>query len=149
MGSAVHWISEVFNIQQEQQDHYCAVCLDAKVTTMLMPCRHAVLCDDCANSILAGNRSCPVCREQITNHARGHFAEDYVDLVEAIEARLETSHATACEGMYNNIRKMMVTGALLGSGAAACFVLAPPAAPVLGAAAFAVGYVPWFATTVA
>ena len=51
--------------------------------------------------------------------------------------------------MYNHIRPLMVTGVLLASGAAACFVVCPPAAPALLAGAGVVGYLPWFATTVA
>jgi len=65
-----------------------------------------------------------------------------------MEARLELTGATAFEGMYDNVRPLMVTGALLGCGSAVCFVLAPPAAPILAAGAFCVGYLPWFATTV-
>merc|ERR1712241_1018644 len=116
---------------------------------MLMPCRHAVLCDECARHILAERGQCPICRTHIVNHAQGQFANDYVDLVQAMEARLEGAGTAAYEGMYNHIRPLMVTGALLGTGAAAAFVLAPPVAPVLAGAAFAVGYVPWFVTTVA
>lgn len=51
--------------------------------------------------------------------------------------------------MYNHIRPLMVTGALLASGAAASFVLCPPLAPALAVGAGVVGYLPWFATTVA
>jgi len=120
------------------------------VTVMLMPCRHAVLCDGCAEDLFASRaslQSCPICRTPITNHARGHFATDYVDLVQAMEARMERTSASMYEGMYNHVRPLMLTGALLGTGAAVCFVVAPPVAPALAGAAFVVGYVPWFATT--
>ncbi|CAE7343209.1 unnamed protein product [Symbiodinium natans] len=50
--------------------------------------------------------------------------------------------------MYNHIRPLMVTGAVLASGAAACFVIAPPLAPALLTGAAVIGYLPWFATTV-
>jgi hypothetical protein len=150
----VQWICRTFKVCDDevsppQQEHICVVCLEKQVSVMMMPCRHAVLCDDCAGPILNGRGSCPICRVQITNHAKGHFTDDYVDLVQAMEARMERTHAAACEGMYNHVRPLMVTGALLGTGAAACFVLAPPAAPILAGSALAVGYLPWFATTVA
>mmetsp|Transcript_41412 Transcript_41412/g.77091 ORF Transcript_41412/g.77091 Transcript_41412/m.77091 type:complete len:922 (+) Transcript_41412:65-2830(+) len=145
--SALQWIRTQFNISQTE--HKCVICLEAQVSVMLVPCRHAVLCDDCAEPILSGSGTCPICRVHITNHARGHFTDDYVDLVHAMEARMESTQAAAYEGMYNNIRPLMVTGALLGTGAAACFVLAAPAAIPLAGAALAVGYLPWFATTVA
>jgi len=154
---AVHWIRESFQVSSQEEDgqgqiqevHRCVICLEAPVTVMLMPCRHAVLCEDCAVPMLSGTADCPICRTQITNHARGQFAEDYVALVDALEARLERTQASAYDGMYNHVKPLMVTGALLGTGAAACFVLAPAAVPFLATSAFAVGYVPWFATTVA
>ena len=62
---------------------------------------------------------------------------------------MELSQQQAYEGMYNHVRPLMVTGALLASGAAACFVVAPPLAPALLTGAALIGYVPWFATTVA
>jgi hypothetical protein len=66
-----------------------------------------------------------------------------------MEARMERTTASVYDGMYNHVKPLMLTGALLGTGAAVCFVVAPPVAPVLAGAAFAVGYVPWFATTCA
>eukprot|EP00930_Biecheleria_cincta_P022533 TRINITY_DN1644_c0_g1_i2.p1 TRINITY_DN1644_c0_g1~~TRINITY_DN1644_c0_g1_i2.p1 ORF type:complete len:1029 (+),score=113.64 TRINITY_DN1644_c0_g1_i2:128-3214(+) len=145
--AALQWLRMEFNIIRTE--HRCVVCLEADVSIMLVPCRHAVLCDDCAGPILAGSGTCPICRVHITNHARGHFTNDYVDLVHAMEARLERVQGATYEGMYDHVRPLMVTGALLGTGAAACFVLAPPAAPFLAGAALAIGYVPWFATTAA
>ena len=62
---------------------------------------------------------------------------------------MELSQLQAYEGMYNHVRPLMVTGALLASGAAACFVVCPPLAPALLTSAAVVGYLPWFATTVA
>merc|ERR1719436_718055 len=114
-----------------------------------MPCRHAVLCNECAETLLSSSRpTCPICRDSIRAHARGSFAEDYVAIVEAMEARIEQAGASAYEGMYNRIRPLMVTGAILGTGAAACFVPAGPAAigAGLAAGAFTVRYGPWFAT---
>jgi len=151
---AISWIRDTFSIQEEasteQEEHRCVICLDATVSVMLMPCRHAVLCDECAETMLSSTRACcPICRNPVANHAHGHFAADYVDLVEAMEAKLERTRETMYSGMYNRVRPLMLTGALLGTGAAVCFVVAPPVAPVLAGGAFAVGYVPWFATTVA
>lgn len=135
---------------QEQEDRLCVICLSAARDVMLMPCRHAVLCSACLESLmLREDAACPVCRKQIRNYAYGFFVDDYVERVQAIEARLELSGTAAYDGMYNHIRPLMVAGALLASGATACFVLALTAAPALAAGAFAVGYVPWFLTTVA
>jgi len=147
---AALWVRGTFSVPEEEViDRKCVICLEADVSVMLMPCRHAVLCGDCADVILASsNKRCPVCRTNVGNHARGHFADEYVDLVQAMEARMERTQASLHEGMYNHLKPMMVTGVLLGTGAAACFVVAPPVAVALGGAALAVGYLPWFATTV-
>eukprot|EP00933_Yihiella_yeosuensis_P071266 TRINITY_DN79466_c0_g1_i1.p1 TRINITY_DN79466_c0_g1~~TRINITY_DN79466_c0_g1_i1.p1 ORF type:complete len:879 (-),score=144.71 TRINITY_DN79466_c0_g1_i1:163-2799(-) len=156
---AAQWIRNRFGRQSEDtvntnpseaQDRLCVICLSAPREIMLMPCRHAVLCEECMGHLMArDDAKCPICRQRVNNHARGFFVDDYVEMVEALQMRLERSQAAAYEGMYNHVRPLMVTGALLASGAAAAFVLAPPAAPALAGAAFAVGYVPWFATTAA
>jgi hypothetical protein len=148
VSAALEWIVDTFQLP-EPEEQKCAVCLENLVTVMLMPCRHAVLCDECAETILGGSGKCPICRESITNHAHGEFTSEYVQLVEASLARLERSREACYGGMYNNVRPLMVTGALLAGGACVTFVIAPPVAPVLAGAAFAIGYVPWFATTVA
>ncbi|CAJ1440170.1 unnamed protein product [Effrenium voratum] len=62
---------------------------------------------------------------------------------------LARSQAEVYKGMYNHVRPLMVTGALLASGAAASFVVAPVFAPALLTSAAVIGYLPWFATTVA
>jgi len=146
---AVNWVREEFKVPEEEcPERKCIICLEADVTVMLMPCRHAVLCEECAGTVLGmRNSRCPVCRTEVGNYARGHFADEYVDLVQAMEARMGRTQAALHEGMYNHLRPLMVTGALLGTGAVACFVVAPPVAIPLAGAALAVGYVPWFATT--
>eukprot|EP00438_Fugacium_kawagutii_P007382 Skav203434 [mRNA] locus=scaffold727:155203:161604:+ [translate_table: standard] len=54
--------------------------------------------------------------------ADGHFADDYVELVRVMNLRMERSQDAAYQGrMYNHIRPLMVTGAVLATGAAVCF----------------------------
>eukprot|EP01087_Luapelamoeba_hula_P019343 TRINITY_DN6391_c0_g1_i1.p1 TRINITY_DN6391_c0_g1~~TRINITY_DN6391_c0_g1_i1.p1 ORF type:complete len:548 (+),score=115.48 TRINITY_DN6391_c0_g1_i1:11-1654(+) len=43
-------------------DMECVVCLDARRDTLLMPCRHFVLCAECGDTVA----SCPMCRETVT-----------------------------------------------------------------------------------
>jgi len=135
---------------EPQEERCCVICLSNPREVMLMPCRHAVLCATCMESLIARDTArCPICRQRVGTYAHGFFVDDYVQRVQAMEALLERSGHVAYEGMYNNVRPLLVTGALLASGATACFVLAPAAVPALVAGAFAIGYVPWFFTTVA
>ncbi|CAK9022717.1 unnamed protein product [Durusdinium trenchii] len=150
--AAAQWLRKTFTADMARLDEerLCVICLTEPRNVVLMPCRHAVLCEACLDVLMQSTPSaCPVCRRRIQNHARGHFVDDYVELVRAMELRLERSQMAAYEGMYNHIRPLMVTGVLLASGAAACFVVCPPAAPALLAGAGVIGYLPWFATTVA
>lgn len=78
---ALQWLRGVFGVidgDEIQAEHQCVICLDADVSIMLMPCRHAVLCDECAGLVLAGAGQCPICRTQIANHTSGRFADDHV-----------------------------------------------------------------------
>ncbi len=43
----------------------CVVCQDLPRCTILLPCRHVCLCEEC--SLLPGLRTCPLCREAITS----------------------------------------------------------------------------------
>merc|ERR1719478_2069552 len=115
-----------------------------------MPCRHAVLCEECAKPVLDGKKPCPVCEVKIESHAFGNLAADYADLVQKREEYLEEvadlGQAVA-QGVSYCVKPLMLTGSVLAAGATACFVVNPPMVPVYAAGAFAVGYVPWFLHT--
>ncbi|KAK9500954.1 hypothetical protein O3M35_002111 [Rhynocoris fuscipes] len=49
-------------LEQEKLERLCIVCMDAKRNTMLLNCRHLVLCMRCAEHIVTVSRECPVCR---------------------------------------------------------------------------------------
>ncbi|CAJ1397224.1 unnamed protein product [Effrenium voratum] len=150
--SCVHWLRKSFlhDLDRLDEERLCIICLTEPRTVMLMPCRHAVLCEGCLEILLQQrNCSCPVCRKRIQNHALGQFVNDFVDRRDAAMLTLARSQAEVYKGMYNHVRPLMVTGALLASGAAASFVVAPVFAPALLTSAAVIGYLPWFATTVA
>lgn len=46
-----------------QEAKSCAVCFDRDRSTVLMPCKHIVLCSHCARSKEIGH--CPICRSRI------------------------------------------------------------------------------------
>lgn len=48
----------------ELYEDFCCICMDAPVKTVLMPCRHAVLCEHCSLNI---KKMCPICRHTVTD----------------------------------------------------------------------------------
>jgi len=47
----------------EEDKDLCKICLDRETTTVIEPCHHSVLCEQCANMNL---KTCPICRAVIT-----------------------------------------------------------------------------------
>jgi 3-hydroxyacyl-CoA dehydrogenase len=44
----------------------CAICLENPRNSILTPCNHLVSCYDCSIKLQTSNRTCPICRQQIT-----------------------------------------------------------------------------------
>lgn len=47
-------------------DAECCICIDAAPTKVFHPCGHKCCCATCAEKIAAGNKTCPICRAEIT-----------------------------------------------------------------------------------
>ena len=45
----------------------CVVCMDAKKSVCLLPCKHLCMCTPCTSKIMAGSAQCPVCREPVAD----------------------------------------------------------------------------------
>jgi len=43
----------------------CVVCMDAKKSVCLLPCKHTCMCPACASRIMATSTLCPVCRQRV------------------------------------------------------------------------------------
>ena len=43
----------------------CVVCMEQEKSYVLVPCGHAVVCQSCAENIMATTRACPVCRQHV------------------------------------------------------------------------------------
>eukprot|EP01062_Namystynia_karyoxenos_P001739 TRINITY_DN10599_c0_g1_i1.p1 TRINITY_DN10599_c0_g1~~TRINITY_DN10599_c0_g1_i1.p1 ORF type:complete len:354 (+),score=71.67 TRINITY_DN10599_c0_g1_i1:80-1141(+) len=43
----------------------CVICLSEPRNTLVMPCRHMCLCEDCAKDLRRQSNSCPICRTAI------------------------------------------------------------------------------------
>lgn len=56
----------------------CVVCLAAEPDIMILPCRHAVLCQPCAEGLLRQHEPCPVCRQPFNRVYRGRYSSTYV-----------------------------------------------------------------------
>ena len=46
------------------ESNECAVCMGHK-DHILIPCGHVCVCEQCANSIMASSKQCPVCRSTV------------------------------------------------------------------------------------
>lgn len=57
-------------LSPEEQLTRCKVCMSRKVELILLPCRHAVVCEDCFDK-LDLPKMCPVCRTYVFQHL--HF----------------------------------------------------------------------------
>lgn len=152
---------QVHETTEETKIRNCVICFTDPVEIMLLPCRHAVMCRECAESLPGRDAAafgqggvCPICRIPIFKIVLGTFEEDYVRLLTEAEKRFQWVEASAYTGMYNRIRILMSIGGLAGVGSVTCFLALPlPLAIVpgtcLATASFLVGYVPWFLTTAA
>ena len=45
----------------------CRICFDRPVNTLLLPCKHLVMCESCA---AMSNKTCPVCRGRVSEILR-------------------------------------------------------------------------------
>uniref|UniRef100_A0A4P6D8E2 Putative e3 ubiquitin-protein ligase mgrn1 triatoma dimidiata n=1 Tax=Rhodnius prolixus TaxID=13249 RepID=A0A4P6D8E2_RHOPR len=52
-------------LEQEKLERLCVVCMDSKRNTMLLNCKHLILCSRCAQVIVNQTRECPICRSFI------------------------------------------------------------------------------------
>lgn len=43
-------------------DNECAVCFDGPKSHIFVPCGHVCVCKECADSIIASTKQCPICR---------------------------------------------------------------------------------------
>lgn len=43
----------------------CNICMNAEVNSVILPCRHATMCYDCATQVKNLNGTCPFCNSAI------------------------------------------------------------------------------------
>lgn len=49
---------------------FCSICISARVTTILLPCRHLCVCYACSKDLINETNKCPICRHKISNLVR-------------------------------------------------------------------------------
>jgi len=54
-------------LRQLEAGLQCVVCMDAKKSVCLLPCRHMCMCTACAAKIMAASALCPVCRAPVAD----------------------------------------------------------------------------------
>ena len=47
------------------QSEECLVCLSEKKNTLIMPCGHFCICEDCGQGLIKAKHTCPICRNFI------------------------------------------------------------------------------------
>ncbi|CAD5211326.1 unnamed protein product [Bursaphelenchus okinawaensis] len=97
----VYIMQEVFGIENRETDRdrafECVVCRDNLSDTLLLPCRHLCICNQCDSDFLCNVKECPICRtpvkalltlnavKSIEMGAKGqNSAVEFVDLTEAL-----------------------------------------------------------------
>jgi hypothetical protein len=65
-------LSELYGVEPgEEERTECVVCMMDRKNVVLLPCRHACLCWNCANIMARDSESkCPICREMVDNYMR-------------------------------------------------------------------------------
>ena len=55
------------DFRRQEAGLQCVVCMDAKKSVCLLPCKHMCMCQPCASKVMAASAQCPVCREPVAD----------------------------------------------------------------------------------
>lgn len=67
----------------ETEDSLCKICLDRRRDTLSIPCRHAAMCQECADIVKQSSGLCPICKGRIQG-------------LETVRGRVQTYMPTSC-----------------------------------------------------
>lgn len=66
VNSAVYNVYDIFGVEQvtgdDSMQSTCVICMSEPRTTLVIPCRHMCLCEDCAETLKVQSVKCPICR---------------------------------------------------------------------------------------
>lgn len=54
-------------IEDDDPDAECLICLSVKKDTLIMPCGHYCVCEDCGKELVKAKHTCPICRGNISS----------------------------------------------------------------------------------
>ena len=74
--------SKVTHIIPIYEEENCVICITNKATRVILPCRHANLCQICFTKL--PQKKCPMCRSQMQTYFLIHPEEDDGDLAEEV-----------------------------------------------------------------
>ena len=61
---------DVYGITEgEIKGKECVICMTDDKNTMMLPCRHLIVCSRCSGEVTARNKKCPICRLGMRNMA--------------------------------------------------------------------------------
>lgn len=63
----IYGLQDAMKGEVEDDGKECIICLTNNKNTIMMPCGHLCVCDECAIPIAKSTKQCPVCRAPITS----------------------------------------------------------------------------------
>lgn len=79
LGDKFLWIKDIYNSSTNTNAHqsneddgssFCTICYTNQINTLILPCRHMILCDFCAKELKNRFQKCPICREGISGFVK-------------------------------------------------------------------------------
>ena len=91
----------------------CSVCLDKDVNTILIPCKHSIMCVDCLIQIMDSTNLCPCCRSFIDTYINEYSETEYADMSAYITNRVDNIKVKIHKKIYNKIIYVIIFGLVI------------------------------------
>ena len=53
--------------EDDNPEAECLICLTVSKDTLIMPCAHLCVCEDCGKQLVKAKHTCPICRGNISS----------------------------------------------------------------------------------
>ena len=91
----------------------CSVCLDKDVFTILIPCKHSIMCVDCLVQIMNSTNQCPCCRSFIDTFISEYSETEYANMTVYISNKVDNIKDKIHTKVYNKILYVMIFGSII------------------------------------